>query len=83
MSEEILKVALAELMQCVRICRPDGSVIEVPDDIEKIRDICSELRHQDSQAQLLMDFVNSADALLKSHVPFSVEFAVKMKNHRP
>lgn len=79
MSEEILKVELAELLSGVRFKRPNGTVLEAPE-VEAIRDCCVELRNVDSAAaDDLIKFFNLAAKITGERFPVKVEFAVTLK----
>lgn len=80
MSEEILKIELAELMRTVRLKRKNGTVLEASD-IEGIRDCCSELRSDDQQAaDMLFQFFNLASQISESSFPLGVEFSVNVRS---
>lgn len=80
MSEEILKVELAELLQTVRFKRPDGTILEGTN-IEAIRTCCSQLRPgmQEAVVDVLFQFINAADRIAGKEFPIRVEFAVRVK----
>jgi hypothetical protein len=79
MSEEILKIELAELLKTVRLKRKNGTVLEASD-IEGIRDCCAEVRDSDSHlGELLFQFFNLAAQLTEKSFPVRIEFAVKMR----
>lgn len=79
MPEEILKIALAELLQTVRLKRKNGTVLEASD-LEGLRDLCAELRSADpAAAQSLFDFFNLAARITEKTFPVQVEFSVKLK----
>lgn len=79
MSEEILKVTLAELLKTVRLRRKNGTIIEASG-IEAIRDCCNEIRDSDPNAgQALFDLFNLAARVTENTFPIQVEFAVTMK----
>jgi len=79
MSEEILKVELVELLQCIRVRRPDGTVVEVGG-VEAMRNCYQELRNIDQRAgDELAHFFNLADQITGDNFQFTIEFAVKVR----
>jgi len=79
MSEELLRVELAELLKTVRLKRNNGVVIEAAQ-LEAIRDCCEEVRRTDPAAgEALFQFFNLAGRLTENTFPVKVGFSLTLK----